>query len=484
MAKFEVRMKPQGDTLEAYMESTKRVSFIMGPLGSGKTYQSCQKIFRLMCQQEANAQGLRKSRWYAVRNTYPDLTSTTIKDWMELFGEFGKFKHGGMEPPTHHLRFHLEDGTTVVSELVFLALDRPDSIKKLRGAQVTGFWLNEVKELQKAVVDMADLRHGRYPSAMDGGPTWHGMIGDTNAPDQDHWYYTLEEEAPEGWAFFRQSGGVVRSGIDGVGRVKWKPNPNAENLNNLPEGYYINGMAGKSDAWISVNLANEYGVVFDGKPVFPEYNDHLVVNEDIRSIDKRVIDRGWDFGLTPACIYIQITAEPRILVLDELVAEDMGAERFSEQVLHHSQMFYHTARFEDVGDPAGAGRSEADEKTAFQMLMAKDIDIQPGTQTLLARLESVRYALTHLVNGRPMLQIHPRCKMIRKALQGGYQYKRVQVANSDRYHDTPDKNKYSHPMDALEYAVAKHIWPIIAKRYDKNQPNPNQSYQPATAAGY
>lgn len=484
MATFEVRMKPQGETLAAYMASTFRVSFIMGPLGSGKTYQSCQKIFRLMCQQEPDSRGTRKSRWYAVRNTYPDLTSTTIKDWMELFGDFGKFKHGGMEPPTHHLRFNLEDGTTVVSELVFLALDRPDSIKKLRGAQVTGFWLNEVKELQKAVIDMADLRHGRYPSAMDGGPTWHGMIGDTNAPDQDHWYYALEEEKPEGWAFFRQPGGVIRDGVDGLGRVKWRPNPNAENLNNLPDGYYINGMAGKSDAWISVNLANEYGVVFDGKAVFPEYNDHLVINPDITSIDKRVILRGWDFGLTPACIFIQVTAEPRILVLDELVATDMGAERFAEQVLHHSSLYYPTAQFEDVGDPAGKGRSEADEKTAFQMLQAKGIEIEPGIQTPLARLESVRYPLSHLVNGRPMMQIHPRCKMIRKGMQGGYQYKRVQVVGSDRYHDKPDKNKYSHPMDALEYAAAKYIWPIIAKRYEQNQNTPKQNYQPATAAGY
>jgi len=484
VATIEIRMKPQGATLERYMQSRSRVCFIRGPLGSGKTYQSCQKLLKLMTEQTPNAQGLRKTRWIAVRNTYPDLMGTTIKDWLELFGDLGKFKAGGMEPPTHRLNFSLEDGTTVLSEVIFLALDRPDHVKKLRGAQVTGFWLNEVKELVKAVIDMADLRHGRYPSAMDGGPTWHGMIGDTNSPDQDHWLYELEQSAPKGWEFLSQPGGVTRDGVDGMGRIKWRPNPKAENLRNLPGGYYERGMEGKSDAWISVNLANEYGAVFDGKPVFPEYNDHLVVNPDLQSIDKRAILRGWDFGLTPACVFIQVTAEPRILVLDELVADDMGAERFAEQVLHHSALYYPTATFEDVGDPAGAGRSEADEKTAFMMLKAKGIDIQPGIQTLLARLESVRYGLTHLVGGRPMLQIHPRCNMIRKGLQGGYQHKRVQVTGSDRYHDTPDKNKYSHPMDALEYACANHVWPIIAKRFEQKSNQPKQDYQPATAAGY
>lgn len=482
---YEIRMKAQGEVLGQYMASRSRVSIIRGPLGSGKTFQSCQRILTQMCEQAPNAQGLRKSRWYAVRNTYPDLTSTTIKDWRELFDGLGQYKAGGMEPPTHKLLFDLPDGTTVASELIFLALDRPDHVKKLRGAQATGFWLNEVKELNKSVVDMADLRHGRYPSAMDGGPTWHGMIGDTNAPDQDHWLYQLEEEAPTGWSFFTQPGGVVRDGVDTLGNIKWRVNPEAENLANLPAGYYENGMAGKSDDWIAVNLANEYGAVFDGKAVFPEYSDHMVVNEEIRSIDARPMDRGWDFGLTPAAVFIQVTAEPRILVLDELVAEDMGAENFAEQVLHHAQLYYPSATWEDVGDPAGEGRSEADEKSAFDVLANKGIDIEGGEQTLLARLESVRYALTHLVRGRPMLQVHPRCKMVRKGLQGGYQYKRIQVAGDARYHEKPDKNKYSHPMDALEYAVAKHVWPIIAQRYQQQRAaRPQVNYQPATSAGY
>lgn len=263
--KFEIRMKPQGKVLGDYMRSRARVSMIMGPLGSGKTYQSAQKILTLMCEQAPNSSGFRKTRWYAIRNTYPDLMSTTVKDWIELFGDLGTFKGGGIEPPTHHLDFNLEDGTRVVSELVFLALDREDSIKKLRGAQVTGFWLNEIKELRKPVIDMADLRHGRYPSAMEGGPTWHGMIGDTNAPEHGHWYYHLaENDKPADWEFFRQPGGVIRQGTTMDGKVRWIPNPDAENINNLPDGYYSRGMQGKSDDWVATNLANEYGSYIEG----------------------------------------------------------------------------------------------------------------------------------------------------------------------------------------------------------------------------
>lgn len=42
--------------------------------------------------------------------------------------------------------------------------------------------------------------------------------------------------------------------------------------------------------------------------------------------------------------------------------------------------------------------------------------------------------------------------MIRKGLQGGFCYRRVQVSG-EKYTDEPDKNEYSHPVEALEYAL-------------------------------
>ena len=231
----------QRTVLADYKRDKGRIAIITGPLGSGKTIASSEKTFKLMCTQRPNRMGQRKSRWYAIRNTYPDLLSTTVKDWRELFDPLGKYKGGGIEPPSHILRFRLPDRTTVMAEMIFLALDRPDAIKKLRGAQVTGFWHNEVKELSKAVVDMADLRHGRYPSVIDGGPSWHGMVGDTNQCDDDHWLYELAEVIkPANWSFYTQPGGVIREMVENdagemVWSGKWIENPDAENLQNLPK---------------------------------------------------------------------------------------------------------------------------------------------------------------------------------------------------------------------------------------------------------
>ena len=36
------------------------------------------------------------------------------------------------------------------------------------------------RELPKAVIDGLTHRVGRYPTKNDGGPTWHGVILDTN----------------------------------------------------------------------------------------------------------------------------------------------------------------------------------------------------------------------------------------------------------------------------------------------------------------
>ncbi len=448
---IEIRMKPQGKVLADFMRSVARCQMIMGPLGSAKTFQCCQKNFKLMCQQAPDAQGVRKSRWYAIRNTYPDLFSTTIKDWLELFGDLGTFKQGSKEPPTHYIEFDLEDGTTVKSEAIFLALDREEHVKKLRGAQATWFWLNEVKELPKAVVDMADLRHGRYPSKMDGGPTWHGMIGDTNAPDDDHWYYMLaEEDKPEDWEFFKQPGGLID-----LGEGKYAPNPEAENIGNLPDGYYLRGKEGKANDWIRVNLCNEYGSVQSGKPVHPEYVDSIHCAPDIIPYDPAFpLIIGMDFGRTPAAAIIQRNAM-RYVCIDEFVSTNMSAAVFGPQLKLYIDAMYPGAKVEGWGDPAGDQKGQATDDTPILVVRSSGIPCNPCfTNRPVIRRAAVANPLTRLaMDGKPGLLISPKARVIRKGLKGGFCFRRVQVAGDERYTDEPDKNSYSHPVEALEYAL-------------------------------
>lgn len=448
---IDIIMKPQGPVLDAYHRSRSRVTFIRGPLGSGKTFQTIQKILVLMCEQEPNAEGIRPTKFVAVRNTYPDLETTTIADWLELWGPLGKFTNG--TPPIHKLDFELDDGTRVQSEMIFMALDRPDAIKKLRGVQCTGFWLNETKELNKAVVDMADLRHGRYPSLAAGGvkPSWHGMVGDTNAPDEDHWWYKLAEETPTpGWEFFHQPGGLFKKGEDYV------INPDAENINNLPEGYYVNGQVGKSPDWIDVNLCNEYGFVSDGKPVHPRYVDsvHCIDMEWQPSLKQHIV-LGFDFGRTPAAAFMQPTASGGWVVFDEFVCDDMSALTFAPELAKYLRANYPGFKFKGWGDPSGNNKGQATDKTPFMVMRAAGIPCNPTqTNDPMVRRSAVEAPLREVdMVGKPRLIILPKAKTIRKGLAGGFCYKRVLVAGDERYHDEPAKNEYSHPVEALEYGL-------------------------------
>ena len=448
-ARVDMTYQPQGVTLQAYIDSKVQRTFICGPLGSSKTNASCFKAMKVMTEQAQDENKVRRTRLLAVRNTYGDLFSTTIKDWLEMFEDLGQFKRGGIEPPCHFLKFKLPDGTVVESELIFLALDREDHVKKLRGMQLTAAWLNETKELRFSVLQMVDLRIGRFPA----NPTWYGMFGDTNAPDSDHWYYRMAEELkPEGWLFLKQPGGLTRKSADSP----WELNPLAENNNNLPLNYYVNGAQGKNENWILVNLANEYGFVADGKPVYPDYRDsvHCKAFDLIENLPLYI---GLDFGLTPAAWIGQRTAWGQWRIRYEVCTTDTGVIRFArilKQFLAEKAPGYKIAKI--TGDPAGDQRQmgDNDEHTVFQILEANGVHAEPAfTNDFTVRTEAVATTLRRMIDGEPGFLIHPDCKVSRKGMQGAYKFRRMQISGEDQYRDEPVKNSASHPCEAGQYLL-------------------------------
>ena len=200
---------------------------IVGPLGSGKSCACCLEVLQRSLKQTPAPDGFRYSRWAVIRNSYPELKSTTIKTWQDWIPEdICQIKWDA--PITAKMRLSdIGDGTGIDMEIVFLALDRPQDVKKLLSLELTGAWINEAKEIDQGVLSMLTGRVGRYPSKikMDGQKYWSGIIMDTNPMDEDHWYYHLaEEERPVGYRFFRQPSALYLK--DG----KYIPNPLAENI--------------------------------------------------------------------------------------------------------------------------------------------------------------------------------------------------------------------------------------------------------------
>lgn len=457
MADITVKYDTDAPTLRRFMQSSQWLQFVMGPVGSGKTAAFICKVLRLICEQKPQRDRVRRARVAITRNTYPDLISTTIRDWREIVtDDMGRFTSG--HPPEHRLRFNLEDGTRVECDVLFIALDRPDHVKKLRGMQLTFAWMNEAKEQPKAVHDMLTTRVGRYPREADGGCTWDGILCDYNAPDEDDWMYLLEEQWRNGAMpnaeFFLQPGGVIK--VNG----RWVTNPEAENIRNLRPGYYERMLQGKTDDFIRVNLGNQYGSVFDGKPVHADYNDDVHCwREQLLIVPNVDVVVGMDYGLTPAAAFLQHLDNGRWHAFDELVCEGMGAEKFAEalqvKAAEIRQVLQRDREIRWYGDPSGDSRAQTDEDTVQAVLVANKIPARAcSTNDVTLRRAALDRPLCRMVGGRPGFILSPKCKMLRKALRGGWCYQRLLIAGTtDRFHSEPAKNKYSHIGEACEYAL-------------------------------
>jgi len=464
MSQVILAFEPDGKVLEQYLKDDSEVCMIMGSLGSGKTQCTMYKLLRKMMNQKEGADGVRRSRFLAVRNTYSDLNNTTIKDWLELFRPLGEFKKPSDAAPTHFINFDYEyedeEGvhrTTVESELIFLALDRPGDERKLRGTQLTGIWMNEAKELPYRLFMQMRGRIGRYPKKSQGGCTWAGIIGDYNAPDEGEWLYKLaEEDKPEGFAFYKQPpAAFLTDELHPNGQHVWRVNPDAENINNLPDGYYNSLTKGATDDWIKVNVANQYGFVADGKPVHPQYSDTVHCLSEHKEPDPSYpIMVGYDFGRTPAAALMQRDNKGRIYCFDEFVTDDFSAAMFGREFKTYLDMNYPGFEFQGSGDPAGEGKGQATDDTPILMLRAEGLVCHPcNTNKPGIRRQSLRGPMTRLcMDGRPAFELSPKCKMIRKGLMGGFRYRQLSTSH-ERYTEEPDKNQYSHPVEALEYGA-------------------------------
>lgn len=435
-------------TIRAFSDDRSFFRGLMGPFGSGKSSGCVAQMIELAHEQLPGKGGIRKSRFAAIRNTYPQLKDTTIRTVLDWLPErhFGKFNQ------TDHI-YTVTGFEGVEFEIWFRALDRPDQVSNLLSMEVTAAWVNEAREIPWTIIQALKGRVGRFPSMREGGPTWSGIFMDTNPPDDDSWWHKLfEEDRPDNAKLFKQPSGL---------------SANAENLKHLRKSYYADLCSGAGEEFIRVYVKGEYGYVQDGKPVYPEYNDAIHCSDQAEYVKGLTVIRGWDFGLTPACVFSQRLPSGRWITFDELIGDSIGIDRFSDRVIERSAQYGST--FEDWGDPAGQQRSQTDEVTCFQILHGKQINIMPSDQDLMIRVESVKRGLNTMFSGQPALQIHPRCKLLRKGYKGKYRYRRMQTT-AERWTDQPEKDEFSHPHDANQYAASKVFGALVKSRSTARKP--------------
>jgi hypothetical protein len=422
-------------------------SVIVGPIGSGKTFTACMRLARHAYEQIPCEDGVRRSRFAIIRNTKPQLRDTTLKTWLEQFPE----KEYGAYAWTDN--DHIWDFTPkgqpyrVHAEFMFRALEDEQDVRNLLSLEVTGFYFNEIREIDRSILAHAGQRAGRYQPKGFRGNAWQGWLGDTNPWHTEHYLHDLFVTNPDSkHILFRQP-----SGFD----------EKAENLNNLrqtvetmalpfnhPERlkqgrtYYEDGVRGFTKEEADVYLRAKWGAIRRGKPIYTAYNDavHCKPFELDPMIPLRI---GMDFGRTPAAVIAQ-RGPFGWRVRKELCAFDMGVVPFARELKKFLATEFKGYEVGSItGDPSGEAKDHED-RTVFQLLAAQGLKADPAsTNEPSVRFNAVNEAFSRLEGGEPALLIHPDCKMLQKACIDGYHYRKLSISG-DRYEEHPNKNEYSH----------------------------------------
>ena len=116
-------------TATDFHQSNALVKALYGPVGTGKSVACMMELMKLALSQKPSMDGVRRTRWGIIRNTYPELRSTTIKTWMEWFHEWGEINY--QAPITFTSKFKMEDGTSVHAEFIFVSVDKEKDFRKL-----------------------------------------------------------------------------------------------------------------------------------------------------------------------------------------------------------------------------------------------------------------------------------------------------------------------------------------------------------------
>lgn len=431
------------------MQCDEKLRAIMGPVGSGKTTGAIVELLRQSILMPAGADGIRRSKMLIVRNTKQQLKDTTLSSVMETLPvEICKWRES-----EHTMRIRFND---VESDWLFRSLDTPEDVQRVLSLQVTWAWVEEAREIPVPLLSDLEGRTGRYPSQADGFRYRSGIIYTTNPPEIDSAHYKLLEGLPQEEdnensiiraATFKQPSGL---------------SPEAENIHNLRPGYYDELSKGKTQAWIDVYVHGMYAQSMYGKPV---YQRTFKVERHVSAVPLPVwgnlpVIIGMDCARTPAAVFMQVDFEGRLRIQHEAWAIGMGAKLFiKSKLVPIIRNYYPNSPLIFVGDPAWVRQNETDDNSWYKELKLQfpkkeGHTVKPAlTNDPIARISALEVELNNYPGGDPNVIISPNCKQLKEGLRSKYRYVRVKSSADGKVQDKPEKNDWSHTVEACQYGV-------------------------------
>lgn len=408
-------------------------------------------------REQAPHNGVRATKFALVRNTMQQLRTTVLADIQQYLTPMVSFY---TTDSTVRIRAPLPDGTRVESDWMLIPLDTKEDQRRLLSMQLTGAWINELREVPFDIVAPLLGRLGRFPSKVNGGATWYGLIADSNPWDTDSPYHDkLVLKPTPGWTLFHQPSAI---------------GPGAENLENLPSGYYADLLNGRDEDWAAVHVESQWGTSNAGQAVFRRsfHAPTHIVDMAVQPNPHRPLMIGFDFGRTPTALISQVDSMGRLLVFEEICTEDMGLIQMVEEHLKPKLLAepYVGRRHFVIADPAGGQKSQITEDTPFDVLRSLGILAYPAPTNIVAqRLTAVEKLLRGAVMGEGALQINrDLCPTLVSAMGNKYRYRKKRDGQLE---ETPEKlHPWSDVCDCLQYlalGVQSNVTGRVLQRYSR-----------------
>lgn len=476
---IEIRtLNSPGPVSDGFMLSRAFVQIIIGPVGSAKTMAMLRKLRRIGLQQGAriNAQGVavRRARVGVIRETYPNLEKNTLPSWFRIHPESdGRFTWKA--PYTHRLNLiqKQDDGGRTLEycdfEAEFRAIGDRSVEEACRGWEINAVGIDEADLQPPDLLSFLSGRVGRFSELDPSSVVDPTIIMALNAPYIDNWVYPLAYENdlqdildPELKAVLGDRP-LIEVFLQPGGRA-----PNAENLHNLPKGYYtIQAAVNKHRPdYVARMIDNKPVPMQHGQPVYPQF----AFERHVRPIDfdpKRMLIVGFDQGLFAAAVASQRTETGAFRSLREAVSfleagktlRKIGPRVFGDMVRamlaeHFPDVEPHRLRF--VGDPA-AWRAKDNEDDERDWIRA----FENGLGHRVHKAKTNRQALRHEAIWRAQGEhdgyaVDPACKHLIRGHLGGYRYRDADLKGGEtRGHLEVADTIHTHVCDAEQYAAVE-----------------------------
>lgn len=423
---------------------THRFGAYGGGFGNGKTLAGAIKAYNHCMQKDA---------FFLIgRRHATDLSDSTQRDFLNLFGHMGKFS-----PKNGSFKFY-KDGD-VLSEVIFRHLD---DLQSLTNMNLSGFWIDQAEETSEDVFDFLVGRIRRPVGRREGFITYN--------PNGHDWI----------WRRF-----VKKIGKDG------KPLPNAsdfftvtastlENKQNLPEDY-VKGLLAMPKEWVKRFVEGSHDV-FAGQ-IYDEFNPSIHVLPQPFQVPNtwerfRMIDHGQNNPT--CCLWAAVDFDSNIYIYQEYYQENDVVSRHVQRINSMSQI--RTTDGDSLTDTYAytvidpSTHAKTLEKDGYRFSVADEY-LDAGIPTIAAqndviaginrvkeymKIDSSRYHAFlkdpdgDPIMGAPRLYIFPQCEnLIEEIAQYKWKsYSGMQVGNPDRddVKEAPVKRR-DHAVDALRYGI-------------------------------